>query len=79
MITSMYTPPGSIPPIHRSRNRRYAQNRKPLIAKSQNFNSLPPRGLEQRVLLTRTNHLGSSQFQATQSLRFHILNLTRKD
>lgn len=45
----------------------------------QNFNSLPPRGLEQRVLLTRTNHLGSSRFKATRYLRFHLRNLTRKD
>lgn len=61
-----------------SSERRYSRNRKPLIAKPQNFNSLPPRGLEQRDL-TRTNHLGRSQVQATQSLRFHIQNLRRKD
>lgn len=74
-----HTPPGSISPIHRSRKRRYSRMRKPGIAKSQNFNSLPPRGPEQRVLLTRTNHLGSSRFKVTQYLRFHLPNLTRKD
>jgi hypothetical protein len=67
------------PAVYRSRKIRYSQNGLSLIAKSQNFNSLPPRDLEQRVLLSRTNHLGSSHLRETHSLRLHIPNLTRKD